>query len=714
MVHSRMIAKVMVVLLLAGLAYSPALLFSESLTLIALDGLPVTIIRDEFGVPHISGESETGVFYGQGFAVAHDRLFQMERLRRASEGKLSEWYGSFYLNFDKNIRTVFYTEGERMQLYKNLPEEMQQMIAAYSDGINTYLDSMEVNPKKYKPYEFQTLEMERWSIVKSIAVMHYMIRNFGQFGGSELSRLGELQLHGQEWLDTYKPINDPNAPTTITDGSAAVAKTWRYSGMRVQPDIIQSIESRQREFTETAQALQLPLKLGSFAVLVSPARSMTGNVMLLGCPQMGEPRKTEPQITNEVELHCPSLHVGGMTVAGIPSVIIGHTERHAWSLTSGISDNCDVYIDSTLTNSSDLSSNKYFFDGNWLEFETIRDTIPTQNSEIVFEHYRSLHGPVIGYDLANNQVFTMKMTFWNKELDMIKFVLGVIKANSLEEFEAAAAINPMSFNLVYAGNDQQIKYWHTGLYQDRSDSVDPRLPHKGDGSEEWGGFIDFKDLPNAAAPVQSYFVNWNNKPVSWWNNGDNIAWVGSHRVTAMSDFVDPLAQPSYDDLKAVPRIINSHGTYQQAIEFCPTEIIDENIVPPGQSGFINLDGQPDPHFSDQWSLHTNWEFKDMIFNQSPSGVAGDESLPSAFQLSQNYPNPFNPVTTITYSLPGHTDVSLKVCNIRGQVVEILVDEMQPSGNYRVKWHAEGFGSGIYFYRLKADGFSAVRRCVYLK
>ena len=78
-----------------------SILSSDELTLIAPDDTPVTIVRDEYGVPHIFGETEVGVFYGQGFAVAEDRLFQLEINRRAAEGCLSEIFGCDFLEFDK-------------------------------------------------------------------------------------------------------------------------------------------------------------------------------------------------------------------------------------------------------------------------------------------------------------------------------------------------------------------------------------------------------------------------------------------------------------------------------------------------------------------------------------------------------------------------------------------------------------------------------------
>jgi len=686
---------------------------AQDLTLPAPDGSTVAIYRDSFGVPHIVADTELGVFFGQGFAVAQDRLYQMEQFRRAGEGRLAEALGPSYLNFDKEIRTMYYTKSERMELFNSLRADIQTMIRAYCDGVNTYLDSMAVNPTKYKPAQFMFLPFQPWTISNTIAIMQFMIRNFGAFGGEELIRLQELRAYGQTWFDLHCPINDPAAPTTIPSGGQVTHHNWTYSGMIVSENIIQAVTEQRENFRQQLKQLGLPLSFGSFAVLVTPSKSSSGNVLLLGCPQMGEPVEDEPQINNEVELICPSFHVGGMTVTGLPSVIIGHNEYHAWTLTSGISDNCDVYIDST----RDDSYCSYYFNGEWKKFIEIQDTIKCLGqSDIFFKHYRTVHGPVFGDDLAKHQVYAMKMTFWKREMDMIQFVLGLIRATNRDEFEAAAAKNPMSFNLFYAGKDQTVKYWHVGWYQDRTDGVDPRLPHQGDGSEEWGGLIDFEELPQAENPAQGYFVNWNNKPVSWWNNGDNIPWQGAHRVSAIDNYVKPISQFSYDHLKAVPQNIDSHGTYQQAIELSLTEIVDENILPPGQSGFIGLFGVRSPHLKDQWPLHLNWLFKDMIFGQIPPTTISSlmDQKTREFSLNQNFPNPFNPATTISYQLPVAGQVELSIFDSNGKLVQTLVRQFQPAGFYRVEWKADNMSSGIYFYRVVAGENSWCKKCMVIK
>lgn len=95
-------------------------------------------------------------------------------------------------------------------------------------------------------------------------------------------------------------------------------------------------------------------------------------------------------------------------------------------------------------------------------------------------------------------------------------------------------------------------------------------------------------------------------------------------------------------------------------------------------------------------------------------VPGDESLPPGFTLQQNYPNPFNPSTTISFTLPKEEFVSLKVMNILGQEIAVLVEGLRPAGAQSVAFDARDLPSGVYLYRLAAGSFSAMKRMIVLK
>ena len=88
--------------------------------------------------------------------------------------------------------------------------------------------------------------------------------------------------------------------------------------------------------------------------------------------------------------------------------------------------------------------------------------------------------------------------------------------------------------------------------------------------------------------------------------------------------------------------------------------------------------------------------------------------PADFVLEQNYPNPFNPTTSISYSIPEYSYITIKVFDILGNEIETLVNEQKPAGSYEVTWNAVNYPSGIYFYRLQAGSFVDMEKMVLLK
>ena len=89
-------------------------------------------------------------------------------------------------------------------------------------------------------------------------------------------------------------------------------------------------------------------------------------------------------------------------------------------------------------------------------------------------------------------------------------------------------------------------------------------------------------------------------------------------------------------------------------------------------------------------------------------------LPGSLKLFQNYPNPFNAVTMIIYQLQKPAMVNVSIYNIKGQLVETLVNESQEVGLHEIQWHADGFETGLYFYQIKAGVFLEARKCLFLK
>jgi hypothetical protein len=104
---------------------------------------------------------------------------------------------------------------------------------------------------------------------------------------------------------------------------------------------------------------------------------------------------------------------------------------------------------------------------------------------------------------------------------------------------------------------------------------------------------------------------------------------------------------------------------------------------------------------------------DVVF-RFPTFAPENLSAPEKLVLHLNYPNPFNPSTTISFSLPQTENITLKVYDVMGREVATLVEGRVEAGEHSVKWNAEGFASGVYFYQLRAGGFVETKRLVLIR
>lgn len=118
----------------------------------------------------------------------------------------------------------------------------------------------------------------------------------------------------------------------------------------------------------------------------------------------------------------------------------------------------------------------------------------------------------------------------------------------------------------------------------------------------------------------------------------------------------------------------------------------------------------------QMQMFWGWMYLDYLAVPSRilTSVKSLAGLPNSFSLGQNYPNPFNPTTTISFSLPSRSFVSLKVFNVLGREVATIVSEELPAGNYIRQWNAAGAASGVYYYRASAGRFTETKKMVLLR
>jgi hypothetical protein len=131
---------------------------------------------------------------------------------------------------------------------------------------------------------------------------------------------------------------------------------------------------------------------------------------------------------------------------------------------------------------------------------------------------------------------------------------------------------------------------------------------------------------------------------------------------------------------------------------------------------VNGDGEDDVRDFSIYGNHADLENGALLVPSQAlvSAESIDNIIPENFYLSQNYPNPFNPATIIRYSVPQRSNVTLKVYNVLGNEIVILVSEEKDRGVYIVRFDASNLASGMYLYRLQAGSFVETKKMLFLK
>lgn len=531
-----------------------------------LEPLPASVLHDAYGVPHIFALDEDALNFTNGYVEAQDRLFELEVLRHAGRGTLSEILGSSYLEMDVATRRDFYTDAERQAQFDALPLADQRSLSQFAAGVNRYICEARLDPSKL-PSEYAALGFlpDDWAVTDSVAVADYEMGAFGAFGGDEVRNAAFFfdvasrvkKGKAKKIFTDHFPLFDPQSPTTIPqaeqtfdDPLAHTTKRFASKQMKLLERFLPSVYRAAGLAVSEAQVRsdaeeRLGIKVGtghhaSNAILVSGAKTDTGHPILLGGPQVGY---AIPSFFFEVGYHLPTKGAVGVLPPAGPSIVIGRTENFAYTITSGISDQIDTYLEVL----NPANPRQYLFDGAYVPMDcrtetfTVQEPPPPAGSGGVptteqRELCRTVHGPVFFLDEAGGAAFSHKSSLRDRELSSAANWLRMAFASDLTEFKALVDGIDASFNYHFADNSGTIAYFHAGRRPLRPKGTDPRFPLPGTGEYEWTGFLAKSAMPGIVNPQQGWLAQWNNNPVRGWSSQDiRENWGTEHRVQALQD-----------------------------------------------------------------------------------------------------------------------------------------------------------------------------------
>jgi penicillin amidase len=487
----RLLGAVIVLVLLvaagaAGLLW--ATLPGGDLTLnIAGLSAPVDIDIDPDGIPRIHAASELDAAAALGFLHARERMFQMDLMRRAASGRLSEIAGPATLPIDRMMRTLGVERSAEADLIA-LPAPTRALLDAYARGVNAWI----AKKGRFAAAEFLVLGAPTpWTPVDSLL--------WGKTMGLYLSNNWRTELAREILSKTLSP--------QAIDALWPAATGAGHPDAKLAPPLDPKALAALRQLAATLPTFPDPFTLpdeASNAWAVDGAHSETGAPLLAGDPHLGF---SLPGIWYLARIQTPTEILAGATAPGVPFLVIGRSSRIAWTFTTTGADVQDLFVETPVGQDEyqtpdgpkrfDVRTERIVVRGAPDELWTVRDT----RHGPVISDLTTPGGPILALSMANLAPGDTAAT-------------GLLHLNHAANVKdaglAAAEISSPVQNLMVADHDR-IGLFVTGRVPIRKSGDGSRPADGASGAADWSGFASGDALPHIVAPSSGRLVNANER-----------------------------------------------------------------------------------------------------------------------------------------------------------------------------------------------------------
>jgi acyl-homoserine lactone acylase PvdQ len=539
----------------------------------------LTVVRDQWDVPHVYGQTRDQTEFGAGYAAAEDRLFMIDVLRHYAEAKLSSFVGgspSDRAMDEGQWEIAPYTQADLQwqldhakQFYGTAGTQLVRDARNFVAGINSYIAKVNADPM-LMPGEYTAFGTtpQPWKPTDVIAEASLIGGIFGKGGGNEVRsalalealerRLG--QAAGRRAWSDFREANDPEAPTTVlgkrfpyetTSPFAARGLALPDPGSVSFPPPGKVIGGAADTAGDTSGGLGAEIGSGLRGLLsggpihasnwelVSAKHSTDGHPLAVMGPQVGY---YVPEILMEEDLHAPASKAGpaidarGAAFPGVNQYVeLGHGDDYAWSATTSTSDNVDTFAEVLCRDAY-----HYLYKGRCLAMQKLTQTntwTPSLGDSTAAGHetltaYRTVHGIVYARGKVHGKrvAFVHARSTYFHEADS---ALGFSELNDPNyvrgpaSFQRAASKINFLFNWAYV-DASHISYYMSGALPQRARGTSPDFPILGTGQYDWKGWkpaqhtatwLAFAEHPHATD--QPYQVSWNNKQARGWAAADD-------------------------------------------------------------------------------------------------------------------------------------------------------------------------------------------------
>ena len=479
----------------------------------ALPGLtaPGEIVIDRAGIPHIYAANARDGFFLQGYAVARDRLWQIDLWRKRGLGRLSASFGPSFVAQDRAARLLLY-RGDMAAEWAAYPAPAKAWTEAFAAGINAYVADVEAG-RAPLPIEFSATNTrpERWQAddvvrIRSNALASNLtsevVRARALCGGDLKYEPLRRELAPAHTVSIPKGLDPCNIPANVLDDYALGTGDVRFDGQKI---VVASLDPDVQE--------------GSNNWVISAGKSATGRPILANDPHRAH---AVPNLRYLSHIDTPELKIAGSGEPALPGVSFGHNEDVAWAITIFAIDQQDLVVNPKAT-----------------KLTEVRETIEVKGEaprDVVLKF--SEDGPIIHEDPASGRSFALRAT-WTKPGASAYFNASwAWTAKSWDDFLVARdhwGAPPL--NLLFANRAGDIG-WAPGGFVPTRAAGDGLLPVPAGKAHRWTGLLDAKLMPVKHNPAQGWIATANEMNIpAGYPHLLGLEWADRSRITRISEVI---------------------------------------------------------------------------------------------------------------------------------------------------------------------------------
>lgn len=487
----------------------------------------VTIRRDTQAVPVIEGRNALDVMTAQGFAHAQERFFQMDLARRYAAGELAELVGPPMLATDRTMRPHRF-RAVAAAVAAGLSPDDRAMLDAYVRGVNAYLSLAAAPPPEYA---LLNTNPQPWSAEDSVLVILSMYDALHREAAVE-RRLGVMQEALPAELVSFL------TPDTTRDDSPLILEQDGTNGYRPMPIPGPQVIDLRAEASPDAHAVAfadelvepMPLLAGSNNWAVAGSRTSDGRAIVANDPHL---MLAAPVLWYRCELAWPGHRAVGVSLPGVPWIVIGCTEHLAWGVTNATADFQDWIIVEVDPN----SASRYRTPEGWETFGELVETIRVRGGADETLTLRTTRWGVVQAEDHRDRPLVLKWTAHDPTMTNLG-LMRMISARTLEEGLAVARDwRGPSQNVVMADTTGRIGWVVSGASPNRVGFSGKFPVSWADGTKGWGGELPEDIRPMVIDPPTGVVFTANNRTASLATSRRlSSMWAGpdrAHRIAAL-------------------------------------------------------------------------------------------------------------------------------------------------------------------------------------